>query len=401
MPRRRAPLPPVDVNIQVAGLLGDMAAIQASPQRKWGYKQAAAAIRELEQPLDDLAAAHGAVPRIPRIGPSSTRIIEEVLAGGASPTVEQAVDHSGKRAVIDQARALRQGFLSRAAVATVLDGAGRYRDYAADFQMHSTWSDGSQSLPVVIEGCLARGYSHAAISDHAVGLPIARGLSMDRFRAQAAEIATLNERYAGRFRLLRGVEANMLADGALDVAAEDRQAFELVLAAPHSALRTTEDQTARLLTAILSPRVHVLAHPRGRKFGARAGLAVEWPLVFAGGGGPRGRRRDRRRSVAPGSGPRPGPRRAGRRLPVRARQRRARAARAGLCGRRHGPRPAGRDSCRAHHQLLAARPAAGLGAGSTRVTTRTWPGDCSDQPRESVEPARRQSQRRPDPPDRT
>ena len=103
---------------------------------------------------------------------------------------------------------------------------------------------------------------------------------MDRFRAQAAEIATLNERYAGRFRLLRGVEANLLADGALDVAAEDRQAFDLVLAAPHSALRTTEDQTARLLTAILSPRVHVLAHPRGRKFGARAGLAVEWPLVF-------------------------------------------------------------------------------------------------------------------------
>ena len=127
MPRRRAPVPPVDVNIQVAGLLADMSAIQASPQRKWAYKQAAAAIRALEQPLDDLAAAHGAVPRIPGIGPSSTRVIDEVLAGGASPTVEQAVDHSGQRVVIDQARALRQGFLSRAAVATVLAGAGRYR----------------------------------------------------------------------------------------------------------------------------------------------------------------------------------------------------------------------------------------------------------------------------------
>ena len=280
MPRRRAPVPPVDVNIQVAGLLADMSAIQASPQRKWAYKQAAAAIRALEQPLDDLAAAHGAVPRIPGIGPSSTRVIDEVLAGGASPTVEQAVDHSGQRVVIDQARALRQGFLSRAAVATVLAGAGRYRGYAGDFQMHSTWSDGKQSLPVVIESCLARGYSHAAITDHAVGLPIARGLSMDSFRAQAAEISTLNQRYAGRFRLLRGVEANLLADGGLDVTVEERQAFELVLAAPHSALRTTADQTARLLSAILSPRIHVLAHPRGRKFGVRAGLAVEWPLVF-------------------------------------------------------------------------------------------------------------------------
>ena len=280
MPRRRAPVPPVDVNIQVAGLLGDMAAIQASPQRKWAYKQAAAAIRELERPLDDLAAAHGAVPRIPRIGPSSTRIIDEVLAGGASPTVEQAVDRSGQRVVVDQARALRQGFLSRAAVAAVLAGADRYRGYAGDFQMHSTWSDGKQSLPVVIESCLARGYSHAAITDHAVGLPIARGVSMDGFRAQAAEISTLNQRYAGRFRLLRGVEANLLADGGLDVTVEERQAFEVVLAAPHSALRTTADQTARLLSAILSPRIHVLAHPRGRKFGVRAGLAVEWPLVF-------------------------------------------------------------------------------------------------------------------------
>ena len=365
MPRRRAPVPPVDVNIQVAGLLADMSAIQASSQRKWAYKQAAAAIRALEQPLDDLAAAHGAVPRIPGIGPSSTRVIDEVLAGGASPTVEQAVDHSGQRVVIDQARALRQGFLSRAAVATVLAGAGRYRGYAGDFQMHSTWSDGKQSLPVVIESCLARGYSHAAITDHAVGLPIARGLSMDSFRAQAAEISTLNQRYAGRFRLLRGVEANLLADGGLDVTVEERQAFELVLAAPHSALRTTADQTARLLSAILSPRIHVLAHPRGRKFGVRAGLAVEWPLVFEAAAARAGRSRDRRRSVAAGSRPYPGPGRAGCRLPVRARQRRPRAARAGLCRRRHGPRAAGRDSGRAHHQLLAARPVAGLGRGST------------------------------------
>jgi putative hydrolase len=270
----------VDVNLQVAGLLADMAAIQATPQRAYAYKHAAAAIRDLDTGLDELMAPAGELPRIPRIGPSSTRIILEVLAEGGSPTVEQAVDASGRREAIARARTLRQGFLSRAAVEAVLDAAGRYAEYCADFQMHSTWSDGRQSLAEVVEGCQARGYTHAAITDHAAGLPVARGLTIDRFQAQAAEIAALNRRHGARFRLLRGVEANILADGALDVAPEDRRGFDLVLAAPHSALRTAGDQTARMLAAVTGRRVHVLAHPRGRKFGARPGVAANWAAVF-------------------------------------------------------------------------------------------------------------------------
>src|SRR6185503_4776672 len=79
----------------------------------------------------------------------------------------------------------------------------------------------------------------------------------------------------------RGVEANIGSDGTLDLAADEAAQFELVLAAPHSRLRKSEDQTDRLLTAVRTPHVHVLAHPRGRIAGSRGGVIARWDEVFA------------------------------------------------------------------------------------------------------------------------
>jgi histidinol phosphatase-like PHP family hydrolase len=81
--------------------------------------------------------------------------------------------------------------------------------------------------------------------------------------------------------LLKSVEANIDGDGGLDVAVVDRRRFDLVLAAPHSGLRTERDQTARMIAAVTQPHVHVLGHPRGRKFAARPGIHADWPAVFA------------------------------------------------------------------------------------------------------------------------
>ena len=84
----------------------------------------------------------------------------------------------------------------------------------------------------------------------------------------------LNDAMGGRFRLLKGVEANIQADGSLDLSAEDcALELELVLAAPHAKLRESTDQTARMVRAATTPGVHILAHPRGRKLGERAGVA--------------------------------------------------------------------------------------------------------------------------------
>src|SRR5687768_5134768 len=108
-----------DTNLIVAGLLRDLAVAQTSTQRAWGYKQAANAILALDEPLEALVRPDGTLARIPRIGPSSTRVILEVLATGGSPIVDRVIDASGTRAEIERRRALRAHFLSRARVRAV------------------------------------------------------------------------------------------------------------------------------------------------------------------------------------------------------------------------------------------------------------------------------------------
>jgi putative hydrolase len=274
-----------DINADVGGYLRDLASIQTDRQKSFGYKRAAAAILSLEHPLTALVDAHGVLPKISGIGPASARVIAEVLASGVSPTVERAVDESGKRRDVELARALRRHFLSRATVVQVLGdrrlkGPAR-EDYRGDLQMHSAWSDGSNSIEEIAAACIERGYSFAATTDHSYGLRIAGGMSMEDAAAQRVAIDAVNVELGGRFRLLHGVEANIDADGALDLTGEQAATFELVLAAPHSALRKAHDQTARLVNAIHHPAVRVLAHPRGRIAGTRPGIAADWPAVFA------------------------------------------------------------------------------------------------------------------------
>jgi histidinol phosphatase-like PHP family hydrolase len=269
----------------VSGLLSDLAAIQADKHKTFGYKRAAAVVLSLDDDLEALAAGGRPLPKIAGLGPSSLRVVGEVLETGGSATVEAAVESSGKRDDIMKRRQLREGFLSRAAVLQVLrdsafDGISR-NDHRGDLQMHSTWSDGVMTLPELVEGCITRGYEFAAVTDHSHGLPVARGMAAATVIEQHRAIEALNTVYSGRFRLLRGIEANIDADGALDLSAEDTAAFDIVLAAPHSKLRVPGDQTARLIRALESPGVNILAHPRGRMRGTRAGIVANWPLVFA------------------------------------------------------------------------------------------------------------------------
>lgn len=261
-----------------------MAAAHASPQRAWGYKRAAAAILDLDVPLESLRQPDGTLRKIPHIGPSSTRIILEILETGRSATVEDAVAASGRAPDVEGRRPYREHFLSRAEVTRALRNSTlrgpRADEYQGDLHMHSTWSDGMDSVEAMAEACLARGYRYCAITDHSYGLPIARGVSMDDLARQHEEIDALNERLAGRFRVLKGIEANLRADGTVDMTPEERAPLDIVIASPHSALRKTEDQTERMLRAVTQPGVHILGHPRGRMYGSRPGVAAEWDRVF-------------------------------------------------------------------------------------------------------------------------
>jgi histidinol phosphatase-like PHP family hydrolase len=274
-----------DTNARVGALLRDLANVQTSPQSRMGYKRAASAILALDQPLEAFLQPDGTLRKIPGIGPSSSRVILEYLKTGGSPTVERAVEDSPRAKDVERSRGLREHYLSRAQVAAALTNpklrGPRLEDYHGDLQMHSRYSDGVNTLEEIVEGCLARGWKYCAVTDHSYGLPIARGVPMDKLKQQHREMAALNRKYKGRFRMLKGIEANILADGTIDMTARELRLLDLVVASPHSRLRTTEDQTDRMLGAIATPGVHILGHPRGRMFGSRPGVSANWDRVFA------------------------------------------------------------------------------------------------------------------------
>jgi histidinol phosphatase-like PHP family hydrolase len=274
----------MDKNGQIAALLRDFAAIQTSKQRMWGYKRAASAILALEQPIETLLKADGTLQKIPNIGPSSTRIILEVLQTGTSATIERAIAESGQATDVERRRGLRSHFLSRAQVVAALRNrklkGPRTADYRGDLQMHSTWSDGSQTLEEIIATGIALGYAFCAVTDHSYGLKIAGGVSMQELAEQHDAIDRLNAQNHGRFRLLKGIEANIRGDGSIDMEPHELARLEIVVAAPHSVLRSPDDQTGRMVHAVSVPGVHILGHPRGRMIGSRPGVSADWDRVF-------------------------------------------------------------------------------------------------------------------------
>ena len=274
----------MDTNGLVASLLRDLASVQTSQQSRWGYKRAAAAIRNLDEPIEALLQPDGTLRKIAQVGPSSTRVILEVLRTGKSETVERAIAASGHTGDVEKSRSLRENFLTRAQVVAALRNpklrGPSVAAYRGDLQMHSTWSDGSQTLDDIVQAGIDRGYAYCAVTDHSYGLPIARGMSMAQAIEQHRQIDRINEAQQGRFRLLKGIEANIRADGSVDMTAEELRLFDIVVAAPHSALRSAADQTARLVGAVTTPHVRILGHPRGRMYGSRPGLAADWDAVF-------------------------------------------------------------------------------------------------------------------------
>ena len=271
--------------MRAAGLLHDLAALQTSERAQFGYKRAAKAIIGLPVQVSDLVAA-GTLSEIQYVGPSSARIITELVEHSRSATVEAALAASSGRHRVDAQRRLRDRFLSHFAMQQVLAQplGGRLvgrAQFRGDFQMHSTYSDGGESIRTMAEACIALAHTCMGVTDHSYGLPIARGMSMAAAGRQHEEIDRLNDEYRGRFRIFKGIEANILADGSLDLQPDERRRFEFVVASPHSLLRRPEDQTPRMVGAVTAEAVAILGHPRGRIFNSRAGVVADWARVFA------------------------------------------------------------------------------------------------------------------------
>src|SRR6185436_672154 len=187
-----------------------MASLAGDSQRGWGYKRAAKAVLRLDRHITPLIQAN-TFKAVPGIGPTTDRIARELIHDGHSAFVEQAVREAGKEEPVATLRGFRQHFLSRAAVHDILShpGTPSRAKYRGDFQMHSVWSDGSESLESIADACLARGHRCAGITDHSYGLPIAGGMTMEQVAQQHAAVDALNEAYKGRFRMFKGIETNI------------------------------------------------------------------------------------------------------------------------------------------------------------------------------------------------
>ena len=154
-------------------------------------------------------------------------------------------------------------------------------DLRGILHVHSTWSDGKVSIREMAEATMALGKEYLGICDHSKIAAYAHGMNETAVRHQHEEIDRLNEEYAGSFRILKGIECDILKDGALDFDDETLARFDFVVAAIHSQFQLPpEEQTQRLIRAIENPYCSILAHPTGRILLEREGYNPDLERVI-------------------------------------------------------------------------------------------------------------------------
>lgn len=155
-------------------------------------------------------------------------------------------------------------------------------DLTGTFHCHSDWSDGGATLEEMAEGARQAGLAYLGIADHSRVAGYAGGLSADRVRRQWEAIDALNETFGEAFRLYKGTECDILADGSLDFDDDLLAGFDYVVASVHSGFGLDRDaMTRRICRAVRHPRVTMLGHPTGRLLLARDGYAVDLDAVIA------------------------------------------------------------------------------------------------------------------------
>lgn len=220
----------------------------------WRWDVEAAALRERGRPLTDLVS----------VGPWTAHLIDAWLDDDVDPPVPPPV---------------RSGFLTLTEARETLAAHPEWTSmYQGDLQVHTTWSDGSESLAMMAGTAVARGYRYVAITDHTKGLAIANGMDEAKVRRQWREMAAVARGLDG-LRILRAVEMNLSPEGEGDMDDDLLAELDLVVAAFHSKLRVRTDETERYLRAVANARVHVLAHPRNRRYDVRVGLQADWHRI--------------------------------------------------------------------------------------------------------------------------
>ena len=219
---------------------------QAPTYRVRAFRHAADVVRALSQVEVLQRAVAGRLTALEGIGKTTARVIAEAAAGRTPAYLAD---------LREQARTPLTENGAGQALRSALRG---------DCHLHSDWSDGGSPILAMAQAARGIGHQWAALTDHSPRLTIARGLSADRLREQLDAVAAVNAELAP-FRLLTGIECDILGNGALDQDDSLLERLDLVVASVHSSLRMdTAAMTRRLLRAVSNPLVDVLGHCTGR-----------------------------------------------------------------------------------------------------------------------------------------
>ncbi len=150
-----------------------------------------------------------------------------------------------------------------------------------DLHCHSVYSDGENTIAEMAEGFIARGYEYFAITDHSSLIPITNGMGSKEIRTQWEEVDSLNKKFSGRIKILKGCEVDILKDGSLDFGDEVLKNLDIVIISAHTYQRLDEEeQTTRIIRAIENPYTRILAHPTGRMINERVEMKFDMEKVI-------------------------------------------------------------------------------------------------------------------------
>ncbi|MEU8957709.1 PHP domain-containing protein [Streptomyces sp. NPDC048518] len=217
---------------------------RAPTYRVRAFRTAAAVVAGLAEGETARRAADGSLESLKGIGPKTAGVVREALAGEVPGYLER-LEGEARDPIAEGGAELR----------ALLRG---------DCHLHSDWSDGGSPIEEMGRAAQEIGHEWAVLTDHSPRLTIARGLSPERLREQLDVVAALNERWAP-FRLLTGIECDILDDGSLDQEPELLDRLDVVVVSVHSKLRMdAAAMTRRMVTAVSDPRADILGHCTGR-----------------------------------------------------------------------------------------------------------------------------------------
>ncbi|WP_432981035.1 PHP domain-containing protein [Dactylosporangium sp. CA-233914] len=233
------------------------------------FRGAAGKLAKLPEGELAARARAGTLTEVPGIGDVTARCVAESL-NGEEPVYLRRLEATAGQDLDEETAAL-------------------LRSLRGDCHSHSDWSDGGSPIDEMAMAAAQLGHEYLVLTDHSPRLTVARGLSAERLAEQLDVVAEVNAGFAGlgmSFRLLSGIEVDILADGSLDQTDELLARLDVVVASVHSNLKDEpEVMTRRMVTALANPHMDILGHCTGRLItggrGTRAESRFDAAAVFA------------------------------------------------------------------------------------------------------------------------